>query len=89
MPASQAVHDLAQWAAERARRDDHLYEGYGRELEPEHNGDFVAISDDGRHILGTDELSVSDEACRRFGSGNFALRRIGADAEVNWRTMPV
>ena len=87
MQARQTVQDIAQWMAERSRKDDLLYERFGRDLEPELDGEFVAISDDGRLIQGTDILSVSDEATRRFGDGNFALRRIGADAEIRLRVL--
>jgi hypothetical protein len=74
--------ELDQWRAERDRKDVILYEQFGRPLEPAHNGEFVAISDDGRTILGSEELDVTDRAIEQFGSGNFALRRIGARAEV-------
>lgn len=88
MQTSQTVPDVAQWMEERARKDDRLYERHGRDLEADHDGEFVAISDDGRLIVGPDELSVSDEAARRIGAGSFALRRIGADAEIRWRELP-
>jgi hypothetical protein len=71
--------------AQRERADDELYERYGRPLEPEHAGEFVAISDDGRTIVGTDHLAVATKAVEQFGAGTFALRRIGAEAEINWR----
>ena len=76
---------IRTWMARRAREDDDLYERYGRELEAEHAGEFVAIGQDGRLVLGTDELAVAAEAVARFGLGAFALRRIGADAEIRWR----
>lgn len=77
--------EIQQWLDERGKKDDALYEQFGRLLEPEHNGEFVAIGDDGGTILGSDELTVAQEAIKRFGPGCFALRRIGARAEGYWR----
>ena len=82
MTISTTSPDVRAWIADRARTDDRLYDRYGRPLEAEHAGEFVAISDDGRVILGPDELALAKEALSRFGSGTFALRRIGADAEI-------
>jgi len=60
-----------------ALNDDSLYERYGKPLEPEHHGKYVAISRDGRVIVDTDDISVVDQAIQAFGSGNFVFRRIG------------
>ena len=79
-PSNEAgARSLDEWIAWRAREDDRLYERYGKPLEPEHVGGFVAIGPDGQIFLGADELAMTREACRRFGAGNFALRRIGYD----------
>lgn len=80
--------DIEAWVRHRAEQDDRLYERYGRPLEAEHKGEFVAISDDGRLILGSDKLMVVTQAMEQFGSGTFALRRIGFDAEGGWRRRP-
>jgi len=77
--------NLSAWIAQRAKQDDELYEEFGRQLESEHSGELVAISDAGRLILGKDELALTKEALTKFGAGKFALRRIGADAEIRWR----
>ena len=79
------IDELERWLEERGQEDDLLYERFGRPLEPEHNGEYVAISDDGLTILGADELTVSQQALERFGSGQFALRKVGARAELRWR----
>ena len=76
---------IQAWLAQRATEDDRLYEQYGRDLELEHQGEFVAISSDGGMIIGSDELTVATQALEHFGPGTFALRRIGADAEIRWR----
>jgi hypothetical protein len=79
------LETVRAWVVQRSAQDDRLYEKYGKVFEAEHRGEFVAISDDGQTILGTDELKVAQQALRQFGSGAFALRRIGADAEIRWR----
>lgn len=57
--------------------DDTLYERYGKPLEKEHRGKYIAISRDGRVIVDSNDLSVIGQAINTFGSGNFVFRRIG------------
>ncbi|MEK7521498.1 MAG: hypothetical protein AAB599_01710 [Patescibacteria group bacterium] len=61
--------DIDKWMAERAKKDKVLYEKYGRPLEKKHKGKIVAI--------GENDLEVAQEAIKKFGSGNFAFKRIG------------
>jgi hypothetical protein len=56
---------------------DSLYERYGKPLEQEHYGEYVAITHDGQVITGKDDLEVVDRALQEFGSGNFVFCRIG------------
>lgn len=56
---------------------DELYDRYGKPLEQNHRGEYVAINQDGQVIVGVDDVAVADEAIRTFGSGNFAFHRIG------------
>jgi hypothetical protein len=79
------VEYLSDWVRHRTEQDELLYDRHGKPLEAQHYGEFVAISDDGRTLLGTDELSLTKRAAEEFGPGQFALRRIGHDAEVRWR----
>jgi hypothetical protein len=79
------IRGIRTWIARRSEADDRLYERYGRPLEAEHRGEFVAISDSGQVIRGADELEVATKAIEQFGPGNFALRRIGAAEESRWR----
>jgi len=67
------------------RRDDELYERYAKRLEAEHKGKFVAISVDGRLLIGENHGELLWEAVEKFGSGNFALRRIGHRHVLKWR----
>jgi hypothetical protein len=71
-----------EWKASRTEQDNLLYEKYGKPLENERAGEFVAISDGGQIIFGDSDLFVMKRANREFGPGRYALRRIGADYEV-------
>ncbi len=57
-----------------------IYERYVRPLEEAHWGKFIAVSLDGRVLLGEEELAVFKEALRNFGSGNFVMMRVGLKA---------
>jgi len=70
---------------DRFHADDLLYERFGRRLEDDHSGEFVAISLEGETIVGADDIAVLQQALHRFGSGNFAFRRIGEAALGKWR----
>ena len=76
---------LDEWLHDRGEHDDLLYERFGGSLESRHAGEFVAIADDGRTIVGPDEIALAQQAVNEFGRGKFALRRIGATAEMSWR----
>ena len=78
-------NDIKEWVRKRKEKDVRLYEDYGKRLEPEHSGEFVAISDDGEVIIGVESLTVDREALVRFGTGRYAFRRIGYPAEAKWR----
>lgn len=72
------------WMAKRDGADEELYEEYGEPLEGDHAGEFVAISDNGQTIIGEDMEQVAFQAIDDFGSGNFALRKIGSPALGKW-----
>ncbi len=44
-----------------------LYQQYGKQYKAEHQGKFVAITDDGRTMLGTDRDNQSHDALKAFG----------------------
>ncbi len=54
-----------------------IYDRYVRSLESQHWGKFVAVSLDGRVLLGDDREAVAKEAFCQFGSGNFVMMRVG------------
>jgi len=57
-----------------------IYDRYVRQLKQEHWGKFVAVSLDGRVLLGNDREEVANEALRQFDSGNFVMMRVGLKA---------
>jgi hypothetical protein len=63
---------------------DELYEQYGKPLEAEHRGEFVAVSPRGDTILGGSLLEVAQQAKAKFGSGVFVYK-IGERAVGRWR----
>jgi hypothetical protein len=53
---------------------DRLYASYVAPLEPEHWGEYAAVSPDGRLIRGATSYEVSRRASEEFGRGNFVFR---------------
>ncbi len=51
--SAQSVANIQKWLAQRAEEDDRLYEQYGKQLEKEHSGEYVAIGPDGQTIFGS------------------------------------
>jgi hypothetical protein len=71
---------------ERAKADDLLYDAFAKHLEADHHGEYVAIAKDGRLILGENDMEVLRQARQKFGSGNFAFRKIGSKVLGKWRS---
>lgn len=69
---------------ERKRQGDVLYERYGRPLETQRYGEYVAIAADGRTLLGPSVRQVLLEAKATFGPGNFIFK-LGEKAVGKWR----
>ena len=65
--------------------DNELYQRFGKKLEQEHKGEFVAISREGAVIVSKSDVEVLQKALEQFGSGNFAFHRIGYKAIGKWR----
>ena len=63
---------------------DSLYEQYGKPLEEEHWGEYVAIFADGRFALGTSHLEALEKAVDQFGQGSF-LFKVGDRVLGRWR----
>jgi len=79
--------DLKEWLAHRAEEDRRLYEQYGKSLEKDHTGEYVAIGTEGQTILGKSDVEVLQKAIETFGSGNFALVRVGHRTFGRWLSL--
>lgn len=67
-----AVQD--EEAARRLQEGDELYERYGKPLEAEHWGEFVAIFPDGRTLIGPTAGEVMRQAVQTFGPGSYVFK---------------
>ena len=56
--------DLQEWLAQRAENKQLLYEQYGKALEKDHTGEYVAIGPDGKTILGKGSGRGFTQSCR-------------------------
>ena len=61
-----------------------LYEQYGKPLEAEHKGEYVAISNSRNIIVGKSLTEVVTHSIERFGKGNFVFK-IGSQAVGSFR----
>lgn len=66
------------------KQADELYERYGKPLEAEHWGEYLAISPKGEIILGFSPLEAAQKATEAFGRGIF-LFKVGEIAVYKWR----
>ena len=73
--------------SDQLHEEQRLYELYAKHLEPEHNGEFVAIGYDGEIIVGKRDGEVLKRAVDKFGRCNFAMARVGHDVTHEWVTL--
>jgi hypothetical protein len=59
---------------EISREGEWLYEQYAKPLEAQHAGHFIAVSPDGRTILGDTMLEVAKRAASELGHGHFLFK---------------
>lgn len=62
---------------------DKLYKKYGKQLEKDHKGEYLAISQKGKTILGGNLYEVAKKATDIFGPGNFVYK-VGEKAVGKW-----
>ncbi len=62
---------------------DTLYEQYGRPLEPDHNGKYLAISPNGKIVVGNDLICVLDRAAGELGKGHVVFK-VGGPSVYKW-----
>jgi len=65
---------MAKSKSELMDQSDKLYAQYGKPLEQDHWGEYVAIFPDGRTVVGTSLMDVSDRALDQFGKGSFVFK---------------
>jgi len=70
--------------AELERQYHELYATYGKPLEAEHRGEFLAVSPRGEALLRETFDEVTDEGVKRFGPGIFVYK-VGERAALKWR----
>jgi len=61
-------------SGELLARSNRLYEQFGRALEADHAGEFVAIAPDGRSLLGHSAGEAGRKVKAAFGPGNFVFK---------------
>lgn len=66
------------------RRYDEIYEKYGKPLEVEHRGEYLAVSPAGETLLAPTLLDAVEQAVESFGHGNF-IYKVGDKAVGKWR----
>ena len=76
-----------EWIDDQLAEEQRLYDLYAKHLEPEHNGKFVAISFDGKVIVGKRDGEVLKRAVDMFGRGRFAMARVGHEVMHEWVTV--
>ena len=62
---------------------DSLYEQYGKPLEAEHWGEYLAVHPDGRIVLDKDREAAHSRALEELGKGYF-LFQVGPKATIRW-----
>ncbi len=76
---------LERWLRGKAAEDERLSDEFAAGLEATHRGQYVAIGRTGELVVGLNNIAVLDEALAKFGSGKFALRKIGERGLGHWR----
>jgi hypothetical protein len=56
------------------QKSETLYEKYGKPLEEKHKGEYLAVSPNGKTLLGKNLLEVVKKATESFGRGNFVYK---------------
>lgn len=69
---------------DRRKTARELYDQYGKPLESEHKGEYLAISTSGKTVVGKSLSQVVANALSQFGKGNFIFK-IGNRAVGSFR----
>lgn len=76
--------NMARTDQERKEQAQKLYERYGKPLESQHYGSYVAVSLEGKTVLGNTLLEVLQKATATLGPGNFIFK-VGEEVVGQWR----
>ncbi len=76
--------DMKEWLEKRGKEQQRLYHKYGKALEQEHTGEYVAIGTKGETIFGKRIGAVAQQALDTLGQGNFGLFRVGYPTLTRW-----
>ena len=63
---------------------DQLYEQYGKPLEADHWGEYLAVHPDGQYVLDTDREAAHNRALDELGKGYF-LFKVGPKSVIRWQ----
>lgn len=64
---------------------DQLYKKYGKPMEKEHIGKYLAVSFQGKTFLGNNLYEVAKRASDTFGPANSIVYKVGDIAVWKWR----
>lgn len=65
------------------KNGDKLYQKYGKPLEGKHWGEYIAVSKDGRTVLGNNLIKVMKKSLADFGPGSHVFK-VGERAVFKW-----
>ena len=68
----------------QGKNGDNLYQKYGKPLEKKHWGEYIAISKEGKTVLGSDLIRVMKKSLASLGPGSFVFK-LGEKAVYKWR----
>jgi hypothetical protein len=68
------IRDMGVENQGRLAEMNKLYERYGKPFEAEHWGEYIAISHDGRTLLGKTLYEAAERSSEAFGLGSFLFK---------------
>ena len=83
---SERGEETEQRERDEVREMDELDERYGRQFEPDHWGEYLAVLPNGETLLGSDLMEVTARALQTFGRGKHSpVFKVGEIDVVGWR----
>ncbi len=75
---------MAQHTTNQTDQARDLYERYGKPLEEQHTGKYLAVSPEGKTLLASTLLEAARQASATFGPDSFIFK-VGEHAVGKWR----